>query len=119
MFGPGKKKPKVKSMPSIDMDRRFELICRVGQGSMSQVWRARDKLLGINICLKVLNKEKTERFESRFIGLNRPTEGLICVGLRHRNVVRTMEYGMNKNGEQVLVMELIEGQGLNYLIETK
>src|SRR5438128_1846660 len=119
MFGPKKKKPKGKSMPRIDMDKRFELLGRTGQGSISQVWRARDKRLGMSVCLKILNKEKTDKFESRFIGLNRPTEGLICVSLRHRNVVRTYEYGQNKNGEQCLVMELIEGLGLNFFIETK
>jgi serine/threonine protein kinase len=115
----GKKKPRAKSMPHIDMDKRFDLICKLGQGSMSQVWRARDRKLGIVVCLKVLNKEKTDRFESRFTGLNRPTEGLVCISLRHQNVVRTFEYGVNARGEQCLSMELIEGSGLNFLIETK
>ncbi len=119
MFGSGKKKPRGKGMPRIDMDKRFELLGRTGQGSMSQVWRARDKRLGIVVCLKVLNKEKTDKFEARFIGLNRPTEGLVCVSLRHRNVVQTYEYGVNSRGEQLLIMELIDGVGLNFLIETK
>ena len=119
IFGPGKKKPRGKALPKIDMDKRFELLNRLGQGSMSQVWRARDKRLGITICLKILNKEKTEKFEARFIGLNRPTEGVVCVSLRHRNVVRTHEYGVNARGEQLLIMELIDGMGLNFLIETK
>jgi len=37
----GKKRP-----PKTDITRRFELIGRVGQGSMSRVWRARDTLSG-------------------------------------------------------------------------
>ena len=31
-----------KRLPKTDITRRFELIGRVGQGSMSRVWRARD-----------------------------------------------------------------------------
>ena len=39
--------------------KRFDLLGRTGQGSMSKVWRARDKQLGRTVCLKVLDKEKT------------------------------------------------------------
>jgi serine/threonine protein kinase len=86
---------------------------------MSKVWRARDKRLARMVCLKVLNKEKTARFESRFIGLNKPSEGVICASLRHRNVVQTYEFGISTKGEHCLIMELIEGVGLNFLIETR
>jgi serine/threonine protein kinase len=41
------------------------------------------------------------------------------VVLRHKNIVQTYEHGMTREGEQFLVMELIEGMGLNYLIETR
>jgi serine/threonine protein kinase len=112
------KKPRGSSMPRIDMDKRFELLNRTGQGSMSKVWRARDRNLGRIVCLKVLDKVKTANFEARFKGLNRPTEGVICMTLRHKNIVQTYEYGQNRQGEPLLVMELIDGMGLNYLIET-
>lgn len=117
--GKGKGKGKAKSnLPRIDVSKRFELLGRTGQGSMSKVWRARDKSLGRTVCLKVLDKEKTAKFEARFVGLNRPMEGAICTMLNHKNVVRTFEYGMTTAGEQFLVMELIEGNGLNFYIET-
>jgi serine/threonine protein kinase len=111
-------KPK-SSMPRSDVSKRFELLGRTGQGSMSKVWRARDRKLGRTVCLKILDKKKTTDFENRFIGLKRPTEGEICMKLRHPNVVTTYEYGMSLTGEPFLVMELIEGGGLNLLIETK
>lgn len=85
---------------------------------MSRVFRAYDRKLGRRVCLKILDKEKTKRFEDRFLGLNKPSEGEICLSLRHRNVVTTYEYGITTEGEPFLVMELIEGLGLNYLIET-
>jgi serine/threonine protein kinase len=103
----------------IDVKKRFDLMGRTGQGSMSKVWRARDHSLGRIVCLKLLDKEKTAKFEARFPGLKRPMEGAVCVSLRHKNVVQTYEYGLTRQGEQYLVMELIDGMGLNFLIETK
>jgi eukaryotic-like serine/threonine-protein kinase len=111
-------KPKT-NLPIIDVDKRFEILGRTGQGSMSKVFRARDKNVGRTICLKLLDKEKTAKFEARFPGMNRPMEGFISSALRHKNVVQTFEYGFTRKGEQYLVMELIEGMGLNFLIETK
>jgi eukaryotic-like serine/threonine-protein kinase len=108
-----------KNVPIIDVAKRFELIGRTGQGSMSKVWRARDRQLGKIVCLKLLDKEKTARFEARFVGLIKPTEGDICIQMRHPNIVRTFEHGLTTQGEPYLVMELIEGLGLNFLIETR
>jgi serine/threonine protein kinase len=122
LFGGGKAKARpnpLALMPRIDVAKRFEILGRTGQGSMSKVFRARDKKLGRTVCLKLLDKEKTKRFEDRFIGLNRPPEGAICQSLRHPNIVQTFEYGLTTKGEPYLVMELIDGVGLNFLIETK
>jgi serine/threonine protein kinase len=107
------------NLPVIDVDKRFEIMGRTGQGSMSKVFRARDKETGRTVCLKILDKEKTAKFEARFVGMNRPLEGFISTALRHKNVVQTFEYGLTRKGEQYLIMELIEGMGLNFLIETK
>jgi serine/threonine protein kinase len=108
-----------KNLPRIDVQKRFELIGRTGQGSMSKVWRARDRKLGRMVCLKVLDKVKAAKFGSRFPGLQRPLEGEISAALRHRNIVQTYEIGMTLENEECLVMELIDGVGLNFLIETK
>src|SRR3989454_6432775 len=87
------KKPK-SNLPRINVNKRYELLGRTGQGSMSKVWRARDRELGRTVCLKVLDKEKTAKFDSRFPGLKKPMEGAICSQLRHKNIVQTFEYGM-------------------------
>jgi serine/threonine protein kinase len=102
----------------INVNKRFELLGRTGQGSMSKVWRARDRETGRTVCLKVLDKAKTAKFEARFPGLKRPMEGAICVALKHRNIVNTYEYGLTSDGEQYLVMELVDGMGLNFIVET-
>jgi len=116
LFGP--KKPKSR-LPIVDVSKRFELLGRTGQGSMSKVWRARDRNIGRVVCLKILDKEKTARFEARFPGLKRPSEGAVMMLLRHPNIVKTFEHGLTTKGEPFIVMELIEGMGLNFLVETR
>jgi serine/threonine protein kinase len=101
------------------VSKRFELLGRTGQGSMSKVWRARDKSIGRVVCLKILDKEKTAKFDARFPGLQRPSEGALMMTLRHHNVVKTFEHGLTTQREPYVVMELIEGMGLNFLIETR
>ncbi|HEY1376474.1 MAG TPA: serine/threonine-protein kinase [Gemmataceae bacterium] len=113
--GPPRPKPKLK----VDLKKRFDLHSRTGQGSMSKVWRAYDRDLGMAICLKLLDKEKTKKFEARFIGRNKPTEGEICMVLQHPNIVRTFDFGYLNTGEPFLSMEWVEGVGLNFLVETR
>jgi serine/threonine protein kinase len=111
-------KKKKDRTPRTDVKDRFDLEQRLGQGSMSKVFRARDRRLGRIVCLKILDKDKTARFDARFIGLERPHEGMVSTILKHKNCVKTYEWGITKEGEIFLVMELIEGLGLNFLIET-
>ncbi len=107
------------ALPIADVAKRFELIGRTGQGSMSKVWRARDRQTGKTICLKILDKDKTIAFEKRFTGLKKPSEGEICMLLKHDNIVKTYEHGLTTDKEPYIIMELVDGVGLNFLIETK
>ena len=109
-------KPRIKK---IDITRRFELIGRVGQGSMSKVWRARDSATGRIVALNVIDKEKTQKIEARFTGLKKPSEGEVALALKHPNIVRTYEYGYTLDGEQFLVMEFVEGVGLSFLVDSQ
>lgn len=110
---------KANKIPKIRISDRFGLEMRIGQGSMSKVWKARDGKLGRQVCLKILDKEKTKKFDARFPGLVRPHEGIVSTSLKHKNCVKTYEWGFSKEGEIFIVMELVEGSGLNFLIETE
>ena len=111
-----KKKRKIQKT---DLTRRFDLIGRVGQGSMSKVWRARDTMSGKMVAVKVLDKRKTLRYESRFAGLDKPTEGAIAVQLKHPHIVRTYEHGWTMDEEQFLVMDFVEGLSLSFLVDVQ
>jgi serine/threonine protein kinase len=126
LFGSKKKGPPKavvtkgdRKLPRIDLEKRFELVGRTGQGSMSKVWRATDRKTGKTVCVKVLDKEKTAKFDARFPGLQKPQEGTILSLLKHKNIVTTFEHGMTTKGEQYIVMELIDGVGLNFMVETR
>src|SRR5204862_6605149 len=113
LFGPSG------GLPIVNIAKRVDLLGRTGQGSMSKVWRARDRDTGRTVCLKILDKEKTLKFEARFLGLKKPSEGEICMLLKHQNIVQTFEHGLTTDQEPFIVMELVDGVGLNFLIETK
>lgn len=112
-----KKRTKQKPVERIDITKRFNLLGRVGQGSMSKVWKAEDIVSHKRVAVKVLDKEKTRRFESRFEGLNKPTEGEIALSLIHPNIVRTHEVGMTTEDEVYLVMDYVDGSGLSLLVD--
>jgi eukaryotic-like serine/threonine-protein kinase len=103
----------------VDISQRFDLVSRLGTGSMSKVWRAVDKKSGHVVALKILDRAKTARYESRFTDRVKPTEGQVATELVHRHIVKTYEHGLTTNQEQFLTMELIEGIGLAYLVDVQ
>ena len=117
----GPPRASTKHLKRSNVSRRFELSGKTGQGSMSKVYKAYDNEIGRIVCLKILDKVKTQKFEDRFrlIGLTKPSEGEVCLALKHENIVRTYEHGLTTDGDPYLVMEWVEGHGLNYLVETR
>jgi len=101
----------------VDVKKRFEILGKSGQGSMSQVFRARDRELGRIVCLKICDKQKTLDFEKRFAGLKKPCEGDICLAMKHAHIAQTYEHGKTTNDEPYLVMEWLDGPGMQALVE--
>jgi hypothetical protein len=56
---------------------------------------------------------KTAALEARFVGISKPREGK---SRRSTPIVRTHGYGITTKGEQFLVMEFLDGPGLNSLV---
>lgn len=108
-----------KGAPRTDLKKRFDLIGKVGRGTMSEVWKARDLKSGRVVAVKILDREQTEKLEARFKGLKKPTEGEVAVGLDHPNVVKTLEHGRTTDGRQFLVMEFVEGYLLTYYVDAQ
>jgi serine/threonine protein kinase len=100
----------------VNIKERFDIKGRSGMGSMSQVFRAHDRKLGRTVCLKILDLEKTSKFEARFVGMKKPSEGEISSQLAHPCIVETLEHGLTTKNEVYLVMEWVDGTGLHSLI---
>jgi len=116
LFG-GKKK-------RLNYQNRFEMIHSAISGTMSKVYKAKDRETGEIVALKILDPKKTADFEARFKDprfKNNPKlrEGQIAVKFNHPYIVRTLEEGFTVDGEQYLIMEFLEGTGLNSVLMNK
>lgn len=100
----------------VDIARRYEILRDAVSGTMSDFHMARDRETEQIVGLKILDKRKTEQLDMRFRGLNKPSEGVIAMGFDHPYIVQTLGFGITTKGEQFLVMEFLEGPGLNSLI---
>jgi serine/threonine-protein kinase len=100
----------------VNVRSRFELLREAISGTMSTFHMARDRETKEVVGLKILDREKTAALEARFVGITKPKEGEIAVTLAHPQIVRTIEHGITTENEQYLVMEFLDGPGLNSLI---
>lgn len=103
----------------VDLQSRFELLAEMGLGTMSKVWKAQDRLRDRTVALKIIDRVQQERINAKFPRVQRPSEGEVSVSLTHPHIVKTYEFGESTQGEPFLVMEFIEGVGLQKLIETR
>lgn len=94
---------------------RYEVGNKVGTGGMSDVYKAKDHILGRTVAIKVLKTEFSEdiNFVTKF-----RTEAQSAAGLEHPNIVNIYDVG-SENGLHFIVMEYIEGITLKTYIEKK
>lgn len=115
----GRAQKSLKSNRRVDIDERFERLRTAVSGTMSKFYAARDRENDEVVGLKLCDLEKFTFFESRFKGLNKPSEGEISAQMVHPNIIRTLEYGLSTKNEPYLVMEFVDGPGLNVLIHAR
>ena len=87
----------------------YRITAALGAGGMGEVWRAEDTRLGREVALKLLpadfaaDPERLARFER---------EAKLLASLNHPNIA-TLHALEHLEGRHVLVMELVEGEGLD------
>ena len=94
---------------------RYEIIGKIGAGGMSDVYKAKDHVLGRFVAIKVLKQEFSEdvNFVTKF-----RTEAQSAAGLEHPNIVNIYDVG-SENGMHYIVMEYVDGITLKTYIEKK
>ncbi len=91
---------------------RYELVEKIGNGGMSTVYKATDKVLKRDVAVKILRDEFTtdEEFIKRF-----EAEAQSAARLTHSNIVSIYDVGVEGNLHYI-VMELIQGKTLKEII---
>jgi eukaryotic-like serine/threonine-protein kinase len=110
---------KLRSMFSnerLNVNERFEILRSAVSGTMSRFYMVREKETGRIVGLKIADREKVDFFESRFKGLKKPSEGEIAIQFKHPRIVETYEFGRTTENESYLLMEFVQGAGLQSLI---
>ncbi len=87
---------------------KYRLEEPIGQGGMASVWRATHLVLQNAVAVKVMDAPGGRaKLTKRFL-----REARLTSGLRHRNVVQILDFGMMDDGQPFMVMELLHGKSL-------
>ena len=97
------------------IESKYEILSRLGEGGMGAVYRARRRLIGDDVAIKVLlqkyisDAEMLERFRR---------EARAAAMLHHPNVVTIFDYGEARGEDSFayIVMELLEGETLRDIL---
>lgn len=92
---------------------RYELIKKIGDGGMSVVYKAKDRVLNRYVAIKILKPEFIK--DPKFINSFR-RESQAAAGLSHPNIVAIYDVGKEGN-IYFIVMELLEGDSLGDIIQ--
>ncbi|MGH2655033.1 MAG: protein kinase domain-containing protein, partial [Actinomycetota bacterium] len=94
------------------LEGRYELEDEIASGGMGTVWRARDKVLGRAVAVKVLH-DHLARDPDLFDRFR--LEAVAAARLTHPAVVKVFDTGID-GGVSFIVMELFEGRTLESLL---
>jgi serine/threonine-protein kinase len=95
------------------LDGRYQVLRKLGEGGMGEVYAARHIRLGKEVALKLLrheivsNQEAVKRFEQ---------EARSASSIGHKNIIGLLDSGELPDGRIYLSMELLDGMPLNELI---
>jgi len=96
------------------LEGKYHLECRLGQGGMGVVYKARHAYLKTLHAIKVILPDlvgNDPQLVTRF-----RQEALAAAAIRHQNVVSVSDYGVAQGVMPFLVMEYVEGESLHDLL---
>lgn len=95
---------------------KFRIIDFIGQGGMGTVYLAEHETLPRRFAIKILKTEylENEQFVERF-----RREAIAASRVVHPNVVYITDFGQLPEGNYYIVMEYLEGEGLDNLLDSQ
>ena len=97
------------------LEGKYQLECRLGQGGMGVVYKARHAYLKTAHAIKIILPDlvgNDPQLVTRF-----RQEALAAAAIRHQNVVGVSDYGVAQGTMPFLVMEFVEGESLHDLLD--
>ncbi|WP_300383950.1 Stk1 family PASTA domain-containing Ser/Thr kinase [Clostridium sp.] len=102
-------------MIGLTLSGRYELLEKVGEGGMSEVYKARCNKLNRYVAVKILKKQFADNEE---ISQKFKREATAIANLSDANIVNVLDVG-NQDDIDYIVMEYIDGKTLKELIKFK
>lgn len=94
---------------------KFAALSVIGEGGMGVIYRARQRMVGREVALKVLKKQfmEDETIRDRFV-----REAEVVARLSHRNIVTLYDAGIDTRiGMMYMAMELLKGETLYHRLK--
>ncbi len=108
-----------RTLGRLDVASRFTLDRHAYTGTMSKFHVAKEHDTGNVYGIKLLDPEKAKLFRDRFKGLKKPSEGQIGKEISNPLIAETFEFGHTTNGIEYILMEYIDGPGVNVLVKQR
>ncbi len=104
----------VTSAETIESVGRYQLLEKIGQGGIGQVYKARDSQLGRTVAIKFLTMQLAESTENlqRF-----QREASTLSHVSHQNICIVYDVGNSDRGPYI-VMEYVKGQSLSAILDS-
>lgn len=93
---------------------KYEILCQIGSGGMSSVYKARHLTLNKLCALKVLHSQHRTRPEQI---LRFQQEARTIAGLAHPNIITVHEFAVADTSDPYLEMDLLEGVSLQDVLD--
>ncbi|MCC6980670.1 MAG: protein kinase [Candidatus Melainabacteria bacterium] len=95
---------------------RYKILAQIGEGGMGSVYKAQDLFLKRTVALKLLHSEIAQKpvLVQRF-----QKEVEATAKLAHDGIVKVQDMGLSESGAPFMVMDLIDGKGLDEILKEK
>jgi serine/threonine protein kinase len=98
----------------LNLDGRYTVVERIGQGGMGAVYRATQHSVGRDVALKVV---RPDLFADPTVIKRFLREAKLASRLTHPNAVAVVDFGQTTDGLFYLVMELLDGDTLDKVLK--
>jgi serine/threonine protein kinase len=89
---------------------RYEIKTYLGEGGMSAVYAAVDKVIKRDVALKILHRDLLVRGRGSLLRFQREAQAL--GNLDHPNIVKIHHFDADENAQPYIVMDIVQGESL-------